>query len=42
MTEKGGTRLIAERGGALSQNLDFWVTGQGHRLKTVDTSRVCS
>ena len=26
MQEKGGTLLIAERGGALSQNLDFWVT----------------
>ena len=36
MQEKGGTLLIAERGGALSQNLDFWVTGQGHRLKAVD------
>ena len=36
MTEKTGTLLIAERGGALSQNLDFWITGQGHRLKTVD------
>ena len=36
MQEKGGTLLIAERGGALSQNLDFWVTEQGHRLKTVD------
>jgi len=36
MTEKGGTLLIAERGGALSQNLDFWITEQGHRLKAVD------
>ena len=36
MTEKGGILLIAEHGGALSQTLDFWITGQGHRLKTVD------
>lgn len=36
MKDKGGTLLIAERGGALSQNLDFWVTGQGYRLKAVD------
>jgi two-component system phosphate regulon response regulator OmpR len=36
MTEKGGTLLIAERGGVLSQNLDFWITEQGHRLKAVD------
>ena len=36
MTEKSGTLLIAERGGALSQNLDFWITEQGHRLKAVD------
>ena len=36
MTEKSGTLLIAERGGALSQNLDFWITDQGHRLKAVD------
>ena len=35
MTEKGGTLLIAERGGALSQNLDCWITEQGHRLKAV-------
>ena len=35
MTEKTGTLLIAERGGALSQNLDFWITEQGHRLKAV-------
>ena len=36
MMEKSGTLLIAERGGALSQNLDFWITEQGHRLKAVD------
>jgi DNA-binding NtrC family response regulator len=36
MMEKSGTLLIAERGGALSQNLDFWITDQGHRLKVVD------
>ena len=36
MMEKGGTLLIAERGGALSQNLDWWITEQGHRLKAVD------
>ena len=35
MTDKSGTLLIAERGGALSKNLDFWITEQGHRLKTV-------
>jgi two-component system phosphate regulon response regulator OmpR len=34
--EKTGTLLIAERGGALSRDLDFWITEQGHRLKTVD------
>jgi DNA-binding NtrC family response regulator len=36
MTEKCGTLLIAERGCGLAQNLNFWVTEQGHRLKTVD------
>jgi two-component system phosphate regulon response regulator OmpR len=36
MTEKTGTLLIAERGGGLSQDLDFWISQQGHRLKTVD------
>ena len=36
MTEKAGTLLIAERGGALAQSLDFWIAEQGHRLKTVD------
>ncbi len=36
MTEKSGTLLIAERGGDLSKNLDFWITDQGHRLKVVD------
>ncbi len=36
MKEKGGTLLIAGRGEALPQNLDFWITEQGHRLKTVD------
>jgi two-component system phosphate regulon response regulator OmpR len=36
MTEKGGTLLIAERGGSLSENLDFWINEQGHRLKAVD------
>jgi two-component system, OmpR family, phosphate regulon response regulator OmpR len=36
MMEKLGTLLIAERGVALSQNLDFWITEQGHRLKAVD------
>ena len=35
MTEKTGTLLIAERGGALSQNLNFWITEQGHRLIAV-------
>jgi two-component system phosphate regulon response regulator OmpR len=36
MKEKSGTLLIAERGGALSQHLNFWITEQGHRLKSVD------
>jgi len=36
MTEKCGTLLIAERGCGLAKSLDFWVTEQGHRLKTVD------
>ncbi len=36
MTEKSGTLLIAERGGALAQSLDIWISEQGHRLKTVD------
>jgi DNA-binding NtrC family response regulator len=36
MREKCGTLLIAERGCGLAQNLNFWVTEQGHRLKTVD------
>ena len=35
MKDKSGTLLIAERGGALSQNLDCWITEQGHRLKAV-------
>jgi two-component system phosphate regulon response regulator OmpR len=28
--------LVAAHGGALARNLDFWITDQGHRLKTVD------
>jgi len=36
MTEKCGTLLIAERGCDLAKSLHFWVTEQGHRLKTVD------
>jgi len=35
MKDKSGTLLIAERGVALSQNLDCWITEQGHRLKAV-------
>jgi len=37
MKDKGGTLLIAERGGALSQNLAAWIADQGHRLKVVDS-----
>jgi len=36
MKEKCGTLLIAERGCGLAQSLNFWVTEQGHRLKSVD------
>jgi DNA-binding NtrC family response regulator len=36
MPEKSGTLLIAERGGELSQSLDFWLSEHGHRLKCVD------
>jgi DNA-binding NtrC family response regulator len=36
MKEKCGTLLVAERGCQLAQNLNFWITEQGHRLKTVD------
>ncbi len=36
MKEKCGTLLVAERGCELAQSLNFWVTGQGHRLKSVD------
>ena len=36
MNEKAGTLLIAERGGELSQGLDFWITERGHRLKCVE------
>jgi DNA-binding NtrC family response regulator len=36
MTEKCSTLLIAERGCELAQGLNFWVVGQGHRVKTVD------
>jgi two-component system phosphate regulon response regulator OmpR len=36
MKEKSGTLLVAAHGGALARNLDFWITDQGHRLKTVD------
>ena len=36
MKEKCGTLLVAERGGELAQSLNFWVTEQGHRLKSVD------
>jgi DNA-binding NtrC family response regulator len=35
MMEKCGTLLIAEHGRDLAKSLDFWVTEQGHRLKTV-------
>jgi DNA-binding NtrC family response regulator len=36
MKEKCGTLLIAEHGCQLAQNLNFWISEQGHRLKTVD------
>ncbi len=36
MTAKCNTLLIAQRGCDLAQNLNFWVTEQGHRLKAVD------
>ena len=34
--EKCGTLLIAEQGYELTQDLNFWVVEQGHRVKRVD------